>query len=455
MYLIVDEYDMTILTYTDTKISFVKFLEYIYKICLTSIDRIKQIYMLQQLIDTNIVLNKYTFNIDNKCIQDLTNTHVNFTDIKWQIDTHLQYAFSTYLWKITERINSAQSSNYSKTSTLTNMKMELPNKEQVKNTDVKELFSQFSRTEIIKSPEINFSLDGNNLKSTQQSENKIPVLKELKTSEQQVNNELLEDKMKLINDIVLLSQYDLEKRKEEYEVERIKLSKEFVKLNNEKNKLKRAKEKEEEKLRMFQEGKNIYFKVKRKLLCADSMDETNNGNIIPEQFVKRYVVYKELEEEGLLHLEDEYKHYLIKEKEKKVEQYLEDKKKYYDSLKKIDTKEMSISDLDPEYRCLYDVFSVLDSTNALNNLLIEDEYTLFLETYADLLDSLQTAKYGLDTIDYLQDTDTGPVIKVVDKTEQNNNPSILNSSIAKTLGVELSQDEINQFENNSNTVLTV
>jgi len=224
----------------------------------------------------------------------------------------------------------------------------------------------------------------------------------------ETDKDLLDEKIKKIDNMVTLSQFDLEKRKSEYETEREALSKEYSRINKEKLELERIVNKKNEKKRMFNEGKNIYGKLKREIAC-----EERKENDIPELFKNKYNIYKEMDESGQLHANDEYETYLEYETKLKLKQYENDKCTYYDTVKKLENDETSLDALDIEYRCKHDIFEILKSTNVLDACSLEEEYKLFLETYADYLCSMQVPKYVPEDIHYLQDADMGSAIKII------------------------------------------
>lgn len=228
-------------------------------------------------------------------------------------------------------------------------------------------------------------------------------------SAQSLKLDMLKQKIDQVNEYARLSHFDVEKRKEEYEQKKTELAKEYELLETKKRTLQAQKDKEEAKQRMFRENKNTYFKMKRDVI-ANQLEEKD----ISEQFSKQYAIFKQLDNAGLLNLSDEYTNYLQAEQEYKLGQYTNDKKRYQEL---VDNK-TNVSEIDLEFRNLYDVFETMNEMKLLNTCDLKTEYQHFLNTYADFLECMQTTKYGLDNVHYLRDADTGPVIKVVSTSDE-------------------------------------
>lgn len=429
MFVVIDKFTGSFLMFIDVNTAIHNFLSSIYAKVFNNICLIEYIQLIHQDPDTNIVYDVYAYDVYKKCIINTNNEVVDIDDIPQKVN-HNKKFLNLINRQLDYKFNE-QSMPNTNNFCYTQHNEDIDIKQSTHQPLCQPLFDQSYQPSFDQ-----LSCPSSHSSQSSQHQPSEPLLNQspIQSPQQQSNQTQLEEKIKQINNFITLSKYDLEKRKQEFDDEKMKLVKEYEKINNEKIKLKRAKEKEEEKLRVFNDGKNIYYQIKRKLMCGEIND-------IPEMFIRRYNIYRELENEALLNIDGEYNKYLEKEMEAKNKQYLEDKKQFYSDMEKINKNELNINTLEPEYRCKYDVFKVLDEMEILDKCSFEEEYKTFLESYADLLDAYKTAKYGLDTIDYLQDCDTGTVIKLVENDVQKEN-SILNSSIAKTLNVCLESDKI-------------
>jgi hypothetical protein len=255
---------------------------------------------------------------------------------------------------------------------------------------------------------------------------------------------ILEEKVKQVNDIKQVLQFDFEKKKENFEIERDELAKEYNRLTNEKYKLNQKKEKEEQHKRMFEEGKKTYAIFKRNIMRGDITEEK-----IPLQFAGKYNIYKKLDEQCLIGLDGEYDNYKKIEEEFKFDQFLKDKQRYTELKQSIKDNKLDPAEIDVNFNGIYMTFDALLSSENACDISDTEQYKLFIDLYGTYLETINMAKFGLNDTHYLQDSNAGPNIRIkhIDTKKEKN---ILTSNAAKALGVDLDTETVKSILKNSN-----
>jgi hypothetical protein len=257
----------------------------------------------------------------------------------------------------------------------------------------------------------------------------VPLIKE--------NN--LEEEIKRLRTFVTISDAEIvEKNKELEEAWRLELE-ERNKLEQTKQSILREKQREEEAEKIFESGKQTYRQLKREI-CTGVITPEN----IPDQFIRRYLVYKRMDEAGLIDLPNDWESYQDFTDQLKEEEFNADKVKYYELKDNITRGESKESDVPLEFENQYRVFKVMDAQGVLDD---ENSYDTFLELLGDYMGAWNDCKYALSNdAHYLEDVNIKPHEIVSSNDETDDGPLLSTDEAREKYGIVAGTDAAEQLQ---------
>lgn len=217
-------------------------------------------------------------------------------------------------------------------------------------------------------------------------------------------------------------------------------------IEQERQRIVREQQREEEAQRIFESGKMTYRMLKNEI-CRGVSTLLQ----IPAQFSKRFVIYKELDDNGLLDLPGDWNHFQNATDRVKEEQFRADRETYYKYKRGLNDGDIKEADIDDEFQKIYTAFRVLDESDEIDN---EGTYELFLELVADYMNAWNDTKYGFNNdANYLEDVNIDPLMRGhtpandSDETASNASDNMTQKEIAKRYNITTGVNAASELSN--------
>lgn len=213
------------------------------------------------------------------------------------------------------------------------------------------------------------------------------------------------------------------------------------KLEQQRQSILREKQRAEEAEKIFESGKQTYRQIKREICTGLTTPDK-----IPEQFIRRYMVYKRMDEAGLIDLPGDWENYQDITDQLKEEEFENDKIKYRELCSQISNGECKESDVPLEFENQYRVFRVMEQQNVLDG---PDCYDMFLELLGDYMGAWNDCKYALSNdAHYLEDVNIKPrdEIAVNDNENDEDDPVLSSEEVREKYGIVAGTDAADQLQ---------